>query len=71
MNTELVYDFSASEVLESDSVWVTAQDDRMYKVEVLVANRQIITAQFHDKKVVFTYGYGHWRGRDYVLSIDA
>jgi len=71
MNAELIYDFTAEDVLASDSVWVTAQDDRMYKVEVQAANSTMIRATFHNKTIVFSYGCEHWRGRDYVLSIDA
>ena len=48
MNAELIYDFTAEDVLASDSVWVTAQDDRMYKVEVQAANSTMIRATFHD-----------------------
>jgi hypothetical protein len=71
MNKTLAEDFTAAEARTAESVWIVdAESDRMYKVELVVANDRLITIIHNDNKIAFTYAYGEWRARGYILNIE-
>ena len=66
-----IEDFTATEAKAANTIWIVhAETGYMFKTQIHVATDKIITVQHHDNKIVFTYGYEHWRGRDYTLAIS-